>query len=131
MDLANTKKITSFTQLDAWRESHALVLLTYKVTQSFPNEEMFGLTSQMRRATVSISSNIAEGFIRNTKRDKQQFYAIAKGSLTELQNQFIICRDLGYVSKEEFNNIAKRTVTTGKLLSGLIRSSNSKPGQSQ
>ncbi|MDO8512099.1 MAG: four helix bundle protein [bacterium] len=131
MDLSNTNKITSFTHLDAWRESHALVLMTYKISKSFPKEEIFGLTSQMRRAAVSVSSNIAEGFSRNTKRDKQQFYAIAKGSLTELQNQYIICRDLGYITKDDFNTIAKKTVDVSKLINGLIRSSNSKPEQSQ
>ncbi|MFH1565125.1 MAG: four helix bundle protein, partial [bacterium] len=80
-------KIKSFTGLFAWQEGHKLVLMIYNTTEQFPDKERFGLISQTRRAAVSITSNIAEGFSRKTNKDKVQFYAMAQGSLTELQNQ--------------------------------------------
>ncbi|MDD5626597.1 MAG: four helix bundle protein [Patescibacteria group bacterium] len=80
------KKIKSFTDLDAWKEGHKLVLMVYEITKKFPKEEMFGLVSQMRRCVVSITSNIAEGFSRQTYKDKICFYSRAQGSVTELQN---------------------------------------------
>ena len=74
------KKIKSFTDLDTWKEGHKLVLLIYESTKSFPKEERFALTDQIRRAAVSITSNIAEGFSRQSLREKIQFYSISKGS---------------------------------------------------
>ena len=117
-------KIKSFTDLYAWQEGHKLVLMIYKTTENFPNKETFGLTNQMRRASVSVTSNIAEGFSRNTSKDKVQFYSMAHGSLTELQNQLIIARDIKYISKEEFSKIANQTVTVHKLITGLKRIKN-------
>src|SRR3990167_10939945 len=93
-------KIKTFTDLNAWKESHGLVLFLYKVTKKFPKEEMFGLTSQMQRAAVSVTSNIAEGFGRQTYKEKVQFYYMAQGSLVELKNFIFIVRDVGYLSKE-------------------------------
>lgn len=116
------KKIKSFTDLRAWKKAHLLVLSVYKVTKTFPAEERFGLTNQMQRAGVSISSNIAEGFSRNSNLEKKQFYYIALGSLTEVQNQLLIARDLGYISAEAFKNIAEQTVVVSKLINGLIKS---------
>jgi len=78
----------------------------------------------MRRATVSITSNIAEGFSRNTIKDKCQFYTLAQGSLTELQSQLLISRDLSYLTKEDFNQIANQTVIVNKLINGLKRIKN-------
>lgn len=115
------KKIVSFTDLNAWKEAHMLVLSIYKMTDSFPAREQFSLSDQIRRAAISISSNIAEGFSRLGKKEKQQFYFIAKGSLTEVQNQLLIARDIGYVSKEMFNDIANQTIIVGKLLTGLLK----------
>lgn len=116
-------KIESFTDLNAWKEGHKLVLEVYRVTKNFPKEEMFGLTNQMRRCAVSITSNIAEGFSRNTSKDKAQFYAISLGSVTELQNQLLVARDVGYLEKEEFNKIASQTIVVHKLVNGLIKNS--------
>ncbi|OGH13436.1 MAG: hypothetical protein A2687_01995 [Candidatus Levybacteria bacterium RIFCSPHIGHO2_01_FULL_38_26] len=117
------KKIKSFTDLNAWKEAHNLVLLIYRVTKGFPKEEQFGLINQLRRAVVSITSNIAEGFSRNSYKEKSQFYSMALGSLTEVQNQLIIARDLGYITKEDFRALAEQTITINKLLNGLIKKS--------
>lgn len=112
-------KIRSFTDLEAWKEGHKLVLLIYDATKKFPKEEMFGLISQMRRCAVSVTSNIAEGFSRGTVKDKVQFYCMAHGSLTELQNQLIVARDIKYIAKEEFSALAKQTILVHKLITGL------------
>ena len=114
-------KIKSFTDLNAWKEAHKLVLMIYKITKEFPKEEIFGLVSQMRKAVVSITSNIAEGFSRQSKKEKIQFYSIAKGSLTEIQNQLLIAKDIGYISKKDFQLIAEQSIEVNKLLNGLIR----------
>lgn len=120
------KKIKSFTDLEAWREAHKLVLMIYKATEEFPKKEIFCLVSQMRRAVISISSNIAEGFSRNTVGEKCQFYGMALGSLTELQNQLLVSRDVEYISKKEFIHIANRTVSVAKLINGLKRIKNTR-----
>lgn len=118
--------ITSFTQLVAWQEGHKLVLEIYKVTKTFPKEELFALTNQMQRCAVSITSNLAEGFSRQSYKEKIQFYSISQGSVTELQNQLLIARDIGYLSKNDFNQIANLTVSVSKLVVGLIKSSKSR-----
>lgn len=79
-------KIKSFTDLQAWKEGHKLVLLIYEMTDDFPKKEVYALASQMQRAAVSFTSNIAEGFSRQTDKDKSHFYIMALGSTTELQN---------------------------------------------
>src|SRR3989344_3918517 len=105
-------KITSFTDLNAWRKGHKLVLMVYKETDSFPQKEQFSLTDQMRRAAVSLTSNIAEGFSRQSQREKVQFYSMAKSSLTELQNQLLIARDIGYTEKDNFTKLSNISVET-------------------
>src|SRR3989338_8034546 len=117
------KKIESFTDLIAWREGHKLVLEIYKSTKAWPKEELFGLISQIRRAVVSITSNLAEGFSRSTLKDKANFYTMALGSLTETQNQLLIARDLGYLENKLFHPLAQRTVVISKLTNGLIKKS--------
>lgn len=117
-----TNKIKSFTDLNAWIEGHKLVLLIYKETKQFPSGEKFGLVNQIQRAVVSITSNIAEGFSRNSNKEKVNFYYTALGSLTEVQNQLLISKDLGYISSSVFNPLAEQTITVSKLISGLIRS---------
>ena len=119
-------KIKSFTDLGAWKESHKLVLMIYDISKNFPREEMFGLTIQIRRAAVSITSNIAEGFSRKTYKEKTQFYFMAIGSNTEIRNQLIIAKDLKYITPEKFQKIADQSVLVSKILSGLIRSSRSR-----
>jgi len=114
-------KIKSFTDLIAWKEGHKLVLEIYKATTEFPKTEAYGLTNQLRRCTVSITSNIAEGFSRQTKKAKSQFYHMAKGSLIELQNQVLIAKDIGYISTYKFKRLAERSITVAKLITGLIK----------
>lgn len=116
-------KIKSFMDLDAWKEGHALVLDIYKITKRFPKEEIFGLISQMRRCAVSITSNIAEGFSRQSYKEKLQFYSIAQGSVTELQNQLLISKDVSYITEDEFQKIAEQAVKVHKIINGLIRHS--------
>lgn len=116
-------KIRSFTDLTAWKVRHEVVLKVYNVTQNFPQEEIFGLTSQMRRSVVSITSNLAEGFSRVSYKDKIHFYTMALGSVTELQNQLLISRDISYISANEFEKIYERLLDVQKIICGLIRSS--------
>jgi len=116
------KKIQSFTDLVAWKEGHQLVLMIYQITSKFPKRETYGLVSQMQRCAVSITSNIAEGFSRQGKKEKKQFYSTAKGSLTELQNQLLIARDVGYINANQFELIANQTIKVSRLLTGLKKS---------
>ena len=113
-------KIKSFTDLQVWQEGHKLVLIIYKITKKFPKTELFGLTSQICRAVVSITSNISEGFSRQSFKEKLRFYYMSLGSLTEVQNQLLIAKDLGYLDKTEFNKVAEQTINVHKLLNGFI-----------
>jgi len=119
------KKIITFKDLDAWKEGHLLVLMVYEITKLFPRDELFGLTSQMRRAAVSITSNIAEGFSRQSYKEKTQFYSMAQGSVTEIQNQLAVAKDVGYISEQDFYRTDSQAVTVHKIVSGLIKMSKS------
>ena len=114
-------KIRNFTDLEAWKASHALAINVYRITKQFPKEELFGIVSQMRRAAVSIVSNIAEGFSREFPKEKTQFYAIAKGSATELHTQVLISRDVGYMKAVEYQDFEKQISQVNKLITGLLR----------
>ncbi|MEK7123354.1 MAG: four helix bundle protein [Patescibacteria group bacterium] len=116
-------KIKDFKDLNAWQESHKLVVMIYKITKQFPKEEMFGLTSQMRRAAISITSNIAEGFGRQGYKEKIQFYYLAQGSLVELKNQIIAAKDVGYLNNENFEELIQQSDLAHKILQGLITKS--------
>ncbi len=124
--MAENIKIKSFTDLYTWKQAHGLVISIYTITKTFPKEERYSLVDQMRRCAVSISSNIAEGFSRRGKKEKLQFYYMAKGSLTELQNQLLVAKDIGYLETERFKHIAAQSVDTHKMINGLIRSLNTK-----
>lgn len=115
------KKIKSFTDLIAWQEAHKLVLMIYKITKNFPKEEMYALSDQIKRASVSISSNIAEGFSRKTSKDKRHFYYQALGSLTEVQNQLIIAKDVKFIDRKCFDTVAQQTISVSKLTNSLIK----------
>lgn len=118
--MENKNIIKSFTDLEVWQEAHKLVLMVYRLTKKFPKEELFSLTNQIRRAAVSITSNIAEGFSRQGYKEKLQFYYIALGSLTEIQNQLLIVRDLNYLNKTEFDDVVKQIISVHKLLNAFI-----------
>jgi len=118
-----SRKIKSFTDLDAWKKGHKLVLSIYEITKQFPQEERFTLTNHLRRAAISLTSNIAEGFSRSSYKEKSQFYSMALGSLSEIQNQVLIARDVGYITREETNEIAQQTVVVNKIINGLIKKS--------
>lgn len=121
----NNTKIRTFTDLNAWKESHKLVILIYKETQKFPKREMFSLVDQMRRAVISITSNIAEGFGRQTYKEKVQFYYLAQGSLIELKNQIIAAKDIGYLSTDDFDKLIYQANISHQILQGLITKSKS------
>ena len=115
------KTIESFKDLVVWQKSHELAILIYRSTAEFPPSEKFGLASQLRRATVSIGSNIAEGFSRLSKKEKAQFYRIALGSLMEVESQLCIAGDIGYIKEKdaEIYNEAVRQIHA--MLKGLLR----------
>jgi len=115
-------KITAFEDLIVWQESQDLAVLAYKLSKSFPKEEVFGLTSQLKRAATSVSANIAEGFGRRSQKDKLHFYAIAYGSLLETKNFFYLCQKLGYTSAQEIEALLAKVTSRQKLLNALMRS---------
>jgi four helix bundle protein len=94
--------------------------MIYKCLKHYPKEEMFALSNQMRRASVSITSNIAEGFGRQSIKERVQFLYLAQGSLTEIKNQLIISKDIGYLSEQEYNQLENQANTGHQLLQGLI-----------
>lgn len=116
-----TKDVQSFTDLLTWQESHKFVVSIYKITKKYPDDERFGLVSQMRRAAVSITSNIAEGFGRHSFKEKLHFYYYSSGSLTELKNQLTISRDIQYINTDEMTNLSEMANNAHRLLNGLIR----------
>ena len=105
--------------LDAWRQAMRLVKVVYLITKTFPRDELYGLSSQMRRAAVSIPSNLAEGAARATRKEFAQFISISKGSLSELETQTLLASELGYVSPhhEVFSHLER----VAQLLHGLHR----------
>lgn len=116
-------KITKFTDLTTWQKGHQLVLLVYKTTANFPEDEKFGLASQMKHSAASFTSNIAEGFGRKGYQDKVRFYYMAQGSLIELKNQLLIAKDVGYLTVSAYNQLSRQSDTCHKLLQGLIKKS--------
>jgi len=119
--MVEKKQISSFTELIVWQEGHKLVLMIYKQTKVFPAEERFSLTDQMKRASMSVTNNIAEGFGRKTYKDKLHFYYQSFGSISELQNQMIIARDLKYISSTQYQQLLTQQIIVSKLLQGIIK----------
>lgn len=113
--------IKTFEDLNTWQEAYKLVLQIYKTTDKFPPKENFALTSQMRRAAVSVSSNIAEGFSRRGIKEKVLFYSMSLGSITELQNQLLIAVGIGYLVSNDTKEISEQLILTHKLVNGLIK----------
>ena len=115
-------KIVKFTDLEAWRSTHALRIFVCQATHKFPKDEKFGLVNQLRRASVSVASCLAEGFSRKTAKDKMHFCTMSLGSLTEAQDRLLLARDLGYIPEKEFKRLAQDSIITHKLVTGLIKS---------
>ena len=111
-------KTTDFTELIAWQKAHQFVLEIYSITSRFPREELFGITSQIRRAAVSIAANIAEGYSKKGRKDKARFFNIAQGSLSECKYYLILIRDLKYSSDK---TIAPRLDEVSRLLNSYRR----------
>ena len=105
-----------FKKLDVWNKSHILTLKIYQVSKLFPKEELFGLTSQVRRSAYSIPTNIAEGCGRNTNPQLKHFFEIAAGSYSELLYQLILCKDLHYITDETFEELYEECIQVGKMI---------------
>jgi len=117
--------ITSFEDLVVWQESQIFAVNVYRITKKFPKDELFALTSQLRRAASSISANIAEGFGRASKNDKVHFYVMAYGSLLEVKNFLYLSEKLNYINKSELDELILHSVSCQKLInafkSGLLK----------
>lgn len=115
-------KIKKFYELDAWKKGHELVLEIYKLTRDFPKEEVYGIVSQLRRASSSITANIAEGFARYHFKDKIRFYYQARGSVAEVQNFLLLAKDLKFIDLETCKKRGEKANEVSQLINGLIRS---------
>ena len=116
-----------FRELLIWQRGHELALRVYMTTDTFPEAERFGLTNQLRRAAVSIPSNIAEGFERNSSKDFAHFLIIARGSIAEVQAQILLARDLNYLSPQECDKILENSTEVHKMLNAFKASLSTKP----
>ncbi len=110
-----------FRSLLIWRKAHELTLAVYEVTKQFPNDERFGLTSQMRRSSASIPTNIAEGCGRGSNRDFQRFLQIAFGSASELDYQLILATDLAFITRPAYDDLYSNLIEIRRMLASLIR----------
>ena len=117
-------KVRTHRDLDVWKKSIDLVTLIYKFTANYPKDEMYGLTSQIRRCAVSIPSNIAEGSARTTKKDFSHFLAIALGSVAELETQLIISKNLNYLPDSVLNELMSELISIRRMTLGLRKSIN-------
>jgi len=113
-------KIEGFQKLKVWQKAHNLVLKIYKLTETLPDKEKFCLSNQIRRSSVSICANIAEGQ-KKSKKDFLRFLDISQGSLEETKYHLILCRDLGYCNTSDFEKISDLSDEVGKMLCGLSK----------
>jgi four helix bundle protein len=116
----------SYKDLVAWQKAILLVTDIYAITRTFPADEKFGLTSQLNRAAVSVPSNIAEGWGRETSKNFVQFLRNSRGSLMEIQTQLIIAKNLGYINAAQFETTTGTSEEVGRIIHGLIKSINTK-----
>lgn len=105
-----------FQRVIAWQKAHEFVLLVYSTSRHFPEDERFGLTSQLRRAAVSIEANIAEGYKKTSRADKLRFFNIAQGSLEECRDYHILAKDLDYINEKEFEQLKNSILMTSRFL---------------
>ena len=110
-----------YQDLIAWQKAKAFATEIYRVTEPFPKAEIYGLTSQLRRAAVSVASNIAEGQGRSTRKDYRNFVLLARGSLLELETQVVICGRVGYIAGDECERLKGKTREIGRMINGLVR----------
>lgn len=110
----------NYSDLDVWKKTRKLVKLVYMLTNSFPKDEIYGLSNQVRRSAVSIPSNIAEGCGRQSTKETIHFLHLSRGSLYELETQVILANDVGYITKEKCDNILIKITICKKLLNGFI-----------
>ncbi|MFH6602850.1 four helix bundle protein [Maribacter algicola] len=115
-------KVFSFEKLKVWQKARELSVKVYKTTKAFPEEERFGLISQMRRCVISISSNLAEGTGRHSAMDKARFTEMAFGSALELLNQSILSHDMTFLSDEDYDDLRKSITEITAMLDGLYKS---------
>ena len=108
--------------LRVWQQSIEMVTSIYLMTQSFPKEEIFGLTSQLRRASVSVPSNIAEGYARGSNKEKLHFLRISSGSISEVETQLMLSLNLGYIDQKKFDELSETITSVWKQLNSLISS---------
>jgi four helix bundle protein len=108
-------------KLIVWQKAHELVLKIYEVTKEFPKDELFGLTSQIRRAAVSIPSNIVEGKARGSNKEYKRFLLIARGSHEEVKYQLLLAKDLKYIDDTSYKQVSNMMGEVGRLLSGMIK----------
>src|SRR2546421_584601 len=113
---------SSFKDLKVWQRSRFLAVKIYTVTKNFPKEELYGMTNQIRRAAVSIPSNIAEGHRRGSNKEFIQFLKVARGSLAEVETQVIVSGDISYLDLQTVEEINKEIEEIGKMINGLINS---------
>jgi four helix bundle protein len=114
--------IKSVEELDVYKKAHKLTLKLYEITKSFPDDEKFGLISQIRRAASSINANLLEGSHRTNTKEFRQFCGIARGYAGELKYYLLLAKDLGYISTETYDLLSKETEVITKMLYGLIKS---------
>jgi four helix bundle protein len=114
--------VRSYRDLVVWKKSMVLVLDVYRCTQAFPRTETYGLMAQLRRAAVSVPSNIAEGQSRMSTGEFRQFLGHARGSLMEVETQLLIARELGYLGAEESDKLLQTSAEVGRMLNGLLNS---------
>ena len=115
-------KINRFSDLTVWQRAHELTLATYRLTEKFPRSERFGIISQLRRSSASISANIAEGFGRRTTKELLRCLQISRGELEETRYFLILSRDLGHISVTEYESMNGRCDSVGQLINALGRS---------
>jgi four helix bundle protein len=116
------KEEKSFKKLIVWQKAYVLVQMIYMHSHKFPPAEAYGLTSQIRRAGVSVLANIAEGSERQHKKEFLQFLSVARGSLAEVETYLMLAKDLDYLNEEEFGNLEEQRGEVGRLLRGLYKS---------
>jgi len=114
--------VGNYRDLTVWKRAHALALRVYRITRGFPGEERYGLAAQLRRAVISVASNIAEGSGRQSDKEQIRFLRIARGSIQEVESQLLLSHDLGYIANDVWSVLDVETQELSKMMNGLVRS---------